>query len=110
MKIEIEKISEDKTYRKVWIFWFIFDTFNNYIKVELDGFSIQYRRTKECKWVVEKHYSRLFLRDNNLTIEEVKYIDNYNDILEEAKQKLFEKITEAVNSSKRKKINYNNYK
>ena len=87
MRIEIEKVSEDKTYRKAWIFWFDFNTFSNCIKIELEEFSIQYRRTKKCKWVAEKHYSRLFSRNNNLTIEEVKYTNNYNDMLEETKQK-----------------------
>jgi len=101
MKIEIEKVSEDKTYRKVWIFWFNFNTFNNCLKFDLEEFSIQYRRTKRCKWIAEKYYSRIFSRNNNLTIEEAKSTNSYNDILEEAKQKLFEKIIEVVNSSKR---------
>jgi hypothetical protein len=90
-KMRVEVIhKKDDLNRKVWTFSFECGYASPYFVLE--KYQDQNRKTKKCKWVTDKYYSRLDRRDSNCSA-----IDIITDtIMIEAKQLLLKEIEETI--------------
>jgi hypothetical protein len=92
MHIEVVNESEDKLSSIMFRFW-ISTEYRPQIQLILDIYAERSRRTKRCKWVNDKLYSRLNSRNSDLLAQEVRIPESVED---ELKKKLKAMIDETT--------------
>jgi hypothetical protein len=91
MYIEIEKISDDKLSCKYYKFW-ISSEYRPQLQIIFETFAERTRKTKRCKWVNDRLYSRLNRRNSDILRQDVTIPES---IIKEMKDILKKAIDEA---------------
>lgn len=93
MIIEVEQENENKLSRHV-VYFVVFDN-SNKLKIALDRYAYQTRKTKRHYYNTTRLYERHRLPRNSMTLDDVKATKYWNRILIKARAKIMEMIMEA---------------
>ena len=92
MYIDVERINEDKLSSVLFRFW-ISTEYGPTLRMILDVYAERTRRTKRCKWVNDKIYSRLDRRNSNLEHYDVRIPESVEKELKDKLKKMVDKET-----------------
>lgn len=92
MFVEVEKLSEDKLGSIFFRFW-VSTEYRPTLQMILDVYAERTRRTKRCKWVNDKIYSRLDSRNSDMLAQDVRIPESVEKELKDKLKKMIDEET-----------------